>query len=88
MKPRVPHTLLLVFLAATCTTVSAQTTAVGGPSAEPGDAALSYYDRAMALHRAGQYAEAVPDFERAISLNPNFLEAHNNLGDAYYRLGE
>jgi Flp pilus assembly protein TadD len=34
-----------------------------------------------ALHDAGQVAQAVASYERALQIRPTFAEAHNNLGD-------
>jgi tetratricopeptide (TPR) repeat protein len=39
------------------------------------------------LLEAGRAAEAVPIFERAIILDPDYPEAHHNLGVAFRRLG-
>jgi len=39
------------------------------------------------LHQAGRNAEAVPCCREALRLRPNFVEAHNNLGNALRDLG-
>jgi Flp pilus assembly protein TadD len=39
------------------------------------------------LWKAGNTAEAMPHYERALRLNPNFAEGHNNIGVALAGLG-
>lgn len=34
------------------------------------------------------YGEALNNFEKALEINPNFIEAGHNLGIAYYKLGQ
>jgi tetratricopeptide (TPR) repeat protein len=36
----------------------------------------------------GDYKDAVKDFKTALELKPGFAEAHNNLADAYLKLGD
>ncbi len=36
----------------------------------------------------GQFKSAIADFTTAISLNPNYLSAYNNRGNAYASIGE
>ena len=49
--------------------------------------AQTIFDEALADHLAGRMAEAVTGYERAILLNPNHAEAHNNLATALLALG-
>jgi len=39
------------------------------------------------LGQAGRIEEAIPHFERAVRLKPDYAEAHNNLGVALEKLG-
>lgn len=50
--------------------------------------ALKRYSEAKRLGFKGRYAEAVPLFERAIELDPQFAMAYADLGSAYVNLGE
>jgi pentatricopeptide repeat protein len=50
--------------------------------------ALKRYSEAKRLGFKGRYAEAVPLFERAIELDPQFAMAYADLGGAYVNLGE
>lgn len=49
--------------------------------------ASAYSMRALALSLLNRYAEAIRDYDRAITLNPNFSVALNNRAWAYYRSG-
>ncbi len=40
------------------------------------------------LFAKGQYQEAIPEFEKVISVDPNFTPAYNYLGKSYAILGE
>ncbi len=42
-----------------------------------------YNDQGVATYRDGNISSAIGDFKRAISLSPDFAQAHYNLGDAY-----
>jgi len=50
--------------------------------------ALKAYSLARSLRWAGKEREAVPQLKHAIDLDPNFAQAHNNLGAVYDSLGE
>jgi tetratricopeptide (TPR) repeat protein len=39
------------------------------------------------LFRTGRLPEAIARYERALQLNPEYLEAHRNLGDALLQTG-
>ena len=42
-----------------------------------------YNNRGVQLHQRGQIEAAIRDYERALSLNSSYAEAHYNLADAY-----
>lgn len=44
------------------------------------------FDRGLSLFNKGKYAEAVPHFDRAISLDPNYGVAYLYLGRSYVSL--
>jgi len=47
-----------------------------------------HYNKAVALSDAGRYSEALPEFQRAAALRPDFAEAHNMIGFTYRKLGK
>jgi tetratricopeptide (TPR) repeat protein len=47
---------------------------------------LGHFGLGKALLEAEQFAEAIPAFERAIELNPQFSKAYQYLGECYARL--
>jgi tetratricopeptide (TPR) repeat protein len=47
---------------------------------EVGSSAFKVYNQGVDLMHAKKFAAAQPKFEQAIRDNPNFAEAHNNLG--------
>ena len=57
------------------------------PGLEPDVAALAYAMRALANSLKGKYDDAIPDFDRAISINPNFPVALNNRAWAHFKAG-
>lgn len=44
-----------------------------------------YYNRGTELNKIGQPDQAIADLKQAIVLNKNFVEAHGNLGAAYFK---
>ena len=54
---------------------------------EPSVAALAYSLRALAYSVKGQYDQAIPDYDRALSINPNFPVALNNRAWALFKSG-
>jgi DNA-binding winged helix-turn-helix (wHTH) protein/tetratricopeptide (TPR) repeat protein len=50
--------------------------------------ALKAYSLARALHQKLKFAAAVPLYQRAIQLDPNFADAYAQLGNCYNNLGE
>ena len=49
---------------------------------------LAHYVLAVALHRTGMVVQAIEAYRVALSMNPNFLEAHRRLGRLYARTSE
>jgi len=57
--------------------------------AEKGDSAFAYNYRATSDAKAGkEYKKAIKDFRDALKHNPTMIEAHNNLGYCYRKVGE
>ena len=50
--------------------------------------ASAYYNRGTLYLEAGQYVEAIADFDQAITLAPELAEAHNNRGLVHYERSE
>ena len=44
-----------------------------------GDNARKHYNRGNAYHRQGKYDLAIESYQKAIAINPDYAEAHNNL---------
>ncbi len=49
--------------------------------------AIQSYEQGLALQQAGKLDEAARVYKKAISAQPNFYEAHNNLGNVQLELG-
>ncbi len=49
--------------------------------------AHGYYDLGHALHKLGNLTDAIENYQKALSLNPNFPLALSNLGAAYLQQG-
>ncbi len=54
---------------------------------EDGYSSTLFYNYASALTKIGDYSNSIPEFKRAIYLNPNKPQVWNNLGNAYMNLG-
>jgi DNA-binding winged helix-turn-helix (wHTH) protein/tetratricopeptide (TPR) repeat protein len=54
----------------------------------PSLGALQAYSRGRKAMAESDFAAAVPLFQRAVSLDPNFAVAHSSLGNAYWSLGQ
>jgi len=50
--------------------------------------AKNEFDRGMALFNGGKYQEAIPHFQRAAELDPDFANAYLYLGRSYLNLGK
>ena len=46
------------------------------------------FNLAIQHHQRGNFQEAMSYYKKAIQINPNLSEAHNNLGYAYQGLGK
>lgn len=57
-------------------------------AAQPMLDAERIFNGAMDQYQAGQYQNAVAEFERVLEINPRDGSAYQCLGDAYFRLGE
>jgi Flp pilus assembly protein TadD len=65
--------------------------AIGTVDASPGgvpEEALKCYKRAIELSRGGDRQGAVEELKRALSIDPDFMLAHNELGAQYLKLGQ
>src|SRR6188768_1702942 len=65
--------------------------ASGGPQTVPAGSAPSaevYLKRGEDLSGARQYDQAIADYTTAIQLKPDYAEAYNNRGFAYYLKGD
>jgi lipoprotein NlpI len=49
---------------------------------------LAYNQRGMAFYHMGELDKAIHDYDRAIALNPSYVEFYNNRGMAFYDMGE
>jgi len=45
--------------------------------------AVKHYEEARAYYRKGKFANAERAYKKAIKINPNYADAHNNLGNLY-----
>jgi Flp pilus assembly protein TadD len=54
---------------------------------EQGDRPVQAYNQGIQLMHAKKFAEAQVKFEQALTENPNFAEAHNNLGYSLRKQG-
>ncbi|MGB9434319.1 MAG: winged helix-turn-helix domain-containing protein [Candidatus Acidiferrum sp.] len=50
--------------------------------------ALQAYRSGLTLYRSGKSAEAIPFFERAVELDPQFCSAYDKLGRAQHSIGQ
>jgi DNA-binding winged helix-turn-helix (wHTH) protein/tetratricopeptide (TPR) repeat protein len=50
--------------------------------------ALQAYRSGLTLYRSGKSAEAIPFFERAVELDPQFCSAYDELGRAQHSIGQ
>jgi tetratricopeptide (TPR) repeat protein len=55
---------------------------------EPESAPMGYNGRGLAYGNKGLYNEAIEDFNKAISLNPSYMEAYNNRAAVFEKTGQ
>lgn len=67
--------------------ISGCTELLGVPGLRPDERALAHAMRALAHSLKGSYGAAISDYDRAISLNPDFSIALNNRAWALYKSG-
>jgi tetratricopeptide (TPR) repeat protein len=53
-----------------------------------GNEATQHNDLGIAYYNQGRLSEAVAEYQKAIEINSNFVEAHSNLGAAYRSQGK
>lgn len=44
----------------------------------------AFYDSGIAYRKKGNYDRAIQDYNEAIRLNPNYVDAFNDRGNAYF----
>jgi len=49
--------------------------------------AVSIYNRALDMSSKGEFKPALDEYNRAISVHPRFIEAYNNIGEIYSKMG-
>jgi tetratricopeptide (TPR) repeat protein len=50
--------------------------------------AYDYLDRGFIYSQKGQYDKAISDYNKALEINPNYVEAYNNRANIYYKQGQ
>ena len=81
-------TLFTIYIIATGTALGAGSK-TGGTAlkSEQGAQPVQFYNQGIQLMHAKKFAEAQVKFEQALAENPNFAEAHNNLGYSLRKQG-
>jgi tetratricopeptide (TPR) repeat protein len=69
-------------------TIAACTTYIDSGQGDAHDRAVAYFHRGTALGIGGQLDGALPDFDKAIDLDPNWAPPYNNRARAYVGKGE
>jgi tetratricopeptide (TPR) repeat protein len=60
---------------------------IGREEHEKKEAVKKLFDSAYAHYRAGNYDEAVSDYEEILEITPNFAETYYHLGECYNKMG-
>lgn len=55
---------------------------------EPSATALEHFRQGNDLSRSGDFEKAAEEYEKALELEPQYVDAMTNLGVAYYNLGQ
>ncbi len=80
--------LFTIYIIATSTAFGAGSAAGGGAlKREQGAQPVQVYNQGIQLMHAKKFAEAQAKFQQALSENPDFAEAHNNLGYSLRKQG-
>ena len=81
-------TLFTIYIIATGTAFGAGSKTGGAAlKSEQGAQPVQFYNQGIQLMHAKKFAEAQVKFEQALAENPNFAEAHNNLGYSLRKQG-
>jgi tetratricopeptide (TPR) repeat protein len=51
------------------------------------DGSMEYLSQAYVYYRSEDYDRAIAEYDNALHINPNFVEAYTGRGNAYYRSG-
>jgi len=77
--------VVLILLLAGC----GQTPTAQPPTpSEPSTTALEHFQQGNDLSRAGEFDKAAEQYEKALEIDPQYVDAMTNLGGAYYSLGQ
>jgi tetratricopeptide (TPR) repeat protein len=76
--------VLILLLAGCGQTPTAEPSAPG----EPSSTALDHFSQGNDLNRDGEFEKAAEQYEKALELDPQYVDAMTNLGVAYYNLGQ
>lgn len=78
---------ILIFLILALLAPAASAADVTAVPAGVSTEAVKAFRRGLELHKAKQWARAIPEYERAIELGGRFPEAFNNLAYCYRKTG-
>src|SRR5688572_28493818 len=82
------HILGSMVLPRLCFGLAAVLAAAQASMNNPADAEMpAVFDRAVELMKAGKLAEAIPEYERFVALQPGNVEARSNIGAAFAAQG-
>ena len=68
--------------------ISACTRIIASRRVNRDDLAAAYNDRGMAYHGKNDEDHAIPDYDEAIRIKPNYGDAYSNRGDSYEAKGD
>ncbi|MXZ02097.1 tetratricopeptide repeat protein [Candidatus Poribacteria bacterium] len=58
------------------------------PSKNVAKSAKNYFDKGRQLDEQKDHSTAISTFDKAIRLDPNYVEAYNRRGTAKYKIGQ